>query len=198
MSSWYNKTKNNLSELINCITFFELELDKARLECGMKGNLEKLSREMPGIVEYRFNQLQEIEAILEHLNIELRKLRSAVFRKFTEHYNKALSSRDAEKYIDKARVNLVSKTTNEKNQNILELDCGASIIIKQLNLKIWKKHLFQERIGSPILWLLHNGYLLLLYWDSFYLFFSKSFERVISKGNFTSKSFIIPSSLFHH
>jgi hypothetical protein len=66
----------------------------------MKGNLERLSREMPGIVEYRFNQLQEIEAILEHLNIELRKLRSTVFRKFTEHYNKALSSRDAEKYID--------------------------------------------------------------------------------------------------
>jgi len=100
MSSWYNKIKNNISELINCIIFFESELDGARLECGMKGNLEKLSREMPGIVEYRFNQLQEIEAILEHLNIELRKLRSTVFRKFTEHYNKALSSRDAEKYID--------------------------------------------------------------------------------------------------
>ncbi len=66
----------------------------------MSGSLEKASREMPGQVEWRFNQLQEIEAILEHLNIELRKIRSAKFRQFTEHYNRTLSSRDAEKYVD--------------------------------------------------------------------------------------------------
>ena len=55
---------------------------------------------MPGIVEHRFNQLQEVEAILEWLNIQLRKKRSEVFKKFIENYNRALSSRDAEKYVD--------------------------------------------------------------------------------------------------
>ena len=100
MSTWYRKIQEDLGELANCIPAFEAILEEARVECGMKGNLERLSREMPGIVEHRFNQLQEIEAILEHLNIELRKKRSHVFRKFTEHYNKALSSRDAEKYVD--------------------------------------------------------------------------------------------------
>ena len=100
MSTWYRKIQEDLGELANCIPAFEAILDEARVECGMKGNLERLSREMPGIVEHRFNQLQEIEAILEHLNIELRKKRSHIFRKFTEHYNKALSSRDAEKYVD--------------------------------------------------------------------------------------------------
>jgi|TARA_Y100001949_G_scaffold167328_1_gene164908 hypothetical protein len=100
MSTWYRKIQEDLGELANCIPAFEAILDEARVECGMKGNLERLSREMPGIVEHRFNQLQEIEAILEHLNIELRKKRSHVFKKFTEHYNKALSSRDAEKYVD--------------------------------------------------------------------------------------------------
>ena len=100
MSTWYRKVQEDLGELVNCISAYESILDEARVECGMKGNLEKLSREMPGIVEHRFNQLQEIEAILEHLNIELRKKQSFVFRKFTEHYNKALSSRDAEKYVD--------------------------------------------------------------------------------------------------
>ena len=100
MSTWYRKVQEDLGELVNCISAYESILDEARVECGMKGNLEKLSREMPGIVEHRFNQLQEIEAILEFLNIELRKKRSYVFRKFTEHYNKALSSRDAEKYVD--------------------------------------------------------------------------------------------------
>ena len=100
MSTWYRKIQEDLGELVNCISAYESILDEARVECGMKGNLERLSREMPGIVEHRFNQLQEIEAILEFLNIELRKKRSHVFRKFTEHYNKMLSSRDAEKYVD--------------------------------------------------------------------------------------------------
>ena len=59
-----------------------------------------LGMEGAGIVEERFSQLQELEAILEYLNIELRRLRSKTFRKFLENYNKLLSSRDAEKYVD--------------------------------------------------------------------------------------------------
>jgi hypothetical protein len=55
---------------------------------------------LPGIVEERFSQLQQIEAILEYLNIELRRIRSKSFKKFLENYNRALSSRDAEKYVD--------------------------------------------------------------------------------------------------
>ena len=55
---------------------------------------------MPGIVEHRYNQLQEIEAILEYLNIELRRLRSRYFKKYLENYQRALSSRDCEKYVD--------------------------------------------------------------------------------------------------
>jgi hypothetical protein len=51
-------------------------------------------------VEHRFNQLQEIEAILEYLNIELRRLRSQLFRKYLETYQRALTSRDVEKYVD--------------------------------------------------------------------------------------------------
>jgi len=100
MSSWYRKVVGDLSCLPDCIEWFEGELIQGRMELKLIGSLEKASREMPGIVEYRFNQLQEIEAILEQLNIQLRKIRSAKFRQFTEHYNRALTSRDAEKYVD--------------------------------------------------------------------------------------------------
>jgi hypothetical protein len=100
MSTWYRKVVADLSCLPDCIEWFENELISGRLELKLVGSLEKASREMPGIVEYRFNQLQEIEAILEQLNIQLRKIRSAKFRQFTEHYNRALTSRDAEKYVD--------------------------------------------------------------------------------------------------
>ena len=100
MSIWYSKVTKSLGEIVSDISHFEREIDEARFECSMKGNLEKQSSNMPGIVEHRFNQLQEVEAILEHLNTEMRKLRSTKFRKFLENYNRALSSRDAEKFVD--------------------------------------------------------------------------------------------------
>lgn len=100
MSDWFRRVTGDLSELPSAIAHFEGELQGARLETSLKGNLEMNSRLMPGIVEHRFNQLQEIEAILEYLNIQLRKKRSEVFKKFIENYNRALSSRDAEKYVD--------------------------------------------------------------------------------------------------
>ena len=100
MAGWYNKVNDSLAEIVNCIDYYENELAEAKFECGVKGNVERLSAALPGITEHRFNQLQEIEAILEHLNIELRKTRSKVFRKFLENYNRQLTSRDADKFVD--------------------------------------------------------------------------------------------------
>ena len=63
---------------------YEDELQQARYEIKIKGNVEK-DPDMPGIVEQRFNQLQEIEAILQYMNIELRRLRSKHFKKYLEN-----------------------------------------------------------------------------------------------------------------
>lgn len=97
---WFNEVRKDIANIIPAIDYYEKQLDEARIECSLKGNVERHSRDMPGIVEHRFNQLQEIEAILEYLNIELRKIKTEKYRKFLEHYNKALSSRDADKYAD--------------------------------------------------------------------------------------------------
>jgi len=97
---WYSRVSRDISEIPNAIQHFENELVTARSEVKLKGSIEKAAAEMPGIVEYRFNQLQEVEAILEFLNIELRKLRSSFFKKYLENYQRALSSRDVEKYVD--------------------------------------------------------------------------------------------------
>lgn len=100
MSDWYRRVSGDISQLPDAIAYYEAELQGARIETSIKGNLEINSRMMPGVVEHRFNQLQEVEAVLEWLNIQLRKKRSEVFKKFIENYNRALSSRDAEKYVD--------------------------------------------------------------------------------------------------
>lgn len=100
MSNWFNSVVGNLDNILGAINYFEDELVDARGEVRIHGSLERCSASLPGITETRFSQLQEIEAILEHLNILLRKKRSETFRKFLENYKRALSSRDAEKYVD--------------------------------------------------------------------------------------------------
>ena len=98
--NWYDRVSKDISNIPDAVAYYEAELIAAKVDCKVSGSLEKISANMPGIVENRFNQLQEIEAILEHLNIELRKERSKVFRKYLEAYNRQLSSRDAEKFVD--------------------------------------------------------------------------------------------------
>ena len=100
MSGWYQKIAKDISAIPEAIKHYESELESAKAECRIRGNVEKASANMPGIVEQRFNQLQEIEAILQYMNIELRRLRSKHFKKYLENYQRALSSRDVEKYVD--------------------------------------------------------------------------------------------------
>lgn len=100
MSVWFRKVTSDIINLPGAIDWFESQLLEARAEISLRGNVERNARDLPGIIEHRFNQLQEIEAILEHLNIELRRLRSNHFKRYLEHYNRTMSSRDAEKYSD--------------------------------------------------------------------------------------------------
>tara|TARA_R110000803_G_C11988203_1_gene321604 strand:- start:6035 stop:6496 length:462 start_codon:yes stop_codon:yes gene_type:complete len=135
MATWYNKVVADLSSIVDCITYYENELSEARYECRIKGSLEKASSSLPGLTEYRFNQLQEIEAILEHLNIELRKVRSITFRKYLESYNRTLSSRDAEKFVDSEQD--VIDLTHLTNQFSLLRNQYLGIM-KGLDTKQWQ------------------------------------------------------------
>lgn len=97
---WYNRITGNLGEIPGFILYYEGELAIAKNEIKIRGNVERAASDLPGVTEHRFNQLQEIEAVLEYLNIQLRKIRRKHFQKYLESYARALSSRDAEKYVD--------------------------------------------------------------------------------------------------
>ena len=97
---WYNRVVSNLGEIPGFIDYYERELSTARTEIKIQGNLERALSNLPGITEHRFNQLQEIEAILEYLNIQCRKIRQKHYKKYLESYARALTSRDAEKYAE--------------------------------------------------------------------------------------------------
>jgi len=97
---WYSRVVSDLGLIPDFITHYERELTSAKNECRISGVVEKNISTLPGITEQRFNQLQEIEAILNYLNIQLRKIRRKHFQKYLENYPRALTSRDAEKYVD--------------------------------------------------------------------------------------------------
>lgn len=98
--NWVNLIEDDFGKLPDFIDYFENELNEVKNDVSIHGNLEKQLIRMPGLTEKYFGHLQTIEGVLEYLNIQLRKTRSLTFRKFLEGYNKALSSRDAEKYAD--------------------------------------------------------------------------------------------------
>ena len=97
---WYSKVVADLGNLPDFIFHYEQELKDAKHDCRVGGIIEKNITALPGITEHRFNQLQEIEAVLNFLNIQLRKIRRRHFQKYLEGYARALTSRDAEKYVD--------------------------------------------------------------------------------------------------
>jgi hypothetical protein len=74
--TWYTKISKDISYIPDAVDFYNAELLEAKTQCRITGNIEKAAASMPGVVEQRFGQLQEIEAILEYLNIELRRLKS--------------------------------------------------------------------------------------------------------------------------
>tara|TARA_R100000008_G_scaffold78758_1_gene59910 strand:+ start:328 stop:786 length:459 start_codon:yes stop_codon:yes gene_type:complete len=100
MVNWYTKVTQDLSNIPDFISHYEGELEQARREVSIHGLVEKSIKELPAVTEIRFNQLQEVEAVLNFLNIQLRKIRRKHFVKYLENYPRALTSRDAEKYVD--------------------------------------------------------------------------------------------------
>lgn len=97
---WYSKVVANLGNIPDFVAYYENELLSAKNDVRISGLVEKNITALPGITEHRFNQLQEIEAVLNFLNIQLRKIRRKHFQKYLENYARALSARDAEKYVD--------------------------------------------------------------------------------------------------
>jgi hypothetical protein len=133
--NWYSKVSKDISNIPDAVAYYEAELLAAKQDTRIAGNIEKAAASMPGIVEQRFNQLQEIEAILEYLNIELRRLRSQHFRKYLENYQRALSSRDVDRFVEgEADVVDFEKIINE----FALLRNKWLGIVKALDVKQWQ------------------------------------------------------------
>src|SRR5512137_1551228 len=99
-ANWYTRVSQNLGVIPDFISYYDNEIISAKSDVKVYGNVEKNIAALPGVTEYRFNQLQEIEAVLRYLEIQLRKLKRKYFKKYLENYNRQLNPRDAEKYAE--------------------------------------------------------------------------------------------------
>lgn len=101
---WYGRITadpDDLTPLVECFEYYEKQLEEARKELKCDGlRIENIQKRLPGMAEYRFNQLQELEAILKYLNIKYDKAKGKAYRNYMEKYDRALTSRDADKYAD--------------------------------------------------------------------------------------------------
>lgn len=97
---WFRRIKNDLGLLPDMIDFYTVELEQAQQETKIVGSLERNNQLLPGQVAHRFDQLQELESVLKFLNIRYDKMRSDHYRRYLERYNRELSDRSIEKYID--------------------------------------------------------------------------------------------------
>lgn len=141
---WYNRIVNDLGEIPAAVSFYEKELETAKNEAKIVGNLEKNSQELSGITSHRFGQLQEIEAILKHLNILYEKMRSGHYRRYLEHYNRQLTDRSIEKYID-GEDDIVGMATLINEVSLVRNKYLA--LMKGLDIKAWQiGHIVKLRV----------------------------------------------------
>lgn len=107
MRRWYpiiysTDTTNNadLVVVLDAVDAYEEEYESARKDVQCEGRIENMSSRISGLTEMRFGQLQDLEAILEHL--EQRERRELVKKQqhYLDHYQRALSDRQAKEYAD--------------------------------------------------------------------------------------------------
>jgi hypothetical protein len=132
---WYSRVSSDITVLPDFISYYENELFSGKADVKIQGNLEKNITALPGITEHRFNQLQEIEAVLNFLEIQLRKIRRKHFQKYLEAYNRTLTSRDAEMYVDGEQEVIDYETLINEVALLRNRWLG---IIKGLDVKQWQ------------------------------------------------------------
>lgn len=96
----YSDIESDIGQLPDFIVQYSAELVEARKHVNIDGNIERNLAALPGLTERYFTQLQEIEAVLRYMDLQLKKIKRKHFQKYLENYARALTSRDAERYCE--------------------------------------------------------------------------------------------------
>lgn len=102
MAVWYHRIvaePDNLDIVIDACQWFEKEIAKAVGELVMTDRrLTEIQMTIPSLKAYRFNQLQELEAILDLMQQREEAMIQKWSRHYFEHYQRQLTATLAERY----------------------------------------------------------------------------------------------------
>ena len=105
MTSWYRKVTHDpddLSPVLDAIDYFDQQYLEARQElAGLCGTLlVEVQARLPGICEYRYHQLSELEDIIAYLEIREDAVVGLQRRYYIEHYNRKLTDQMVNKFAE--------------------------------------------------------------------------------------------------
>lgn len=100
MTKYLQMVKDNANNIAEVLDHFRAEYELAKGELKIQGNLQREIADLSVVYENRFEQLQELEAILEYFNIKLKGVKSALYQKMMNSSARALTSNDIKQYID--------------------------------------------------------------------------------------------------
>ena len=100
MSKWLNLIEKDESKVDDFIKHFENELIAAQEEILIGDRIISEARRLPHIVDFRFGQLQEIDAVYELMDIKLKEIRSHLHRHYLTNYQHKLVSRDVDRFVE--------------------------------------------------------------------------------------------------
>lgn len=100
MELWHKVLKRDQTKIDDFMEYYKLELKEAKAEVRKLGNIEKLSQQLPAIMETRYSQLQDVEITFKVMETELEALESKTFKKYFENYNRTLTSTECKKYVE--------------------------------------------------------------------------------------------------
>lgn len=96
---WYRQVTNaaegDYSALADALDWFTEEHKILHPQLKAEGRIEKLAQRLPGMVEYNWRLLQEVEAIFKWAEIQETKILSKARKHYLENYPRALSERAA-------------------------------------------------------------------------------------------------------
>jgi hypothetical protein len=104
MSRWYAKVvadPNDLSPVLDAYDWFEKQYEEANKDLDTNNKrIEEIAKRLAGMVEYRYGQLQEVEAIFCYLERREKKALGDARRRYLEHYKRNLTDTMATKYAE--------------------------------------------------------------------------------------------------
>lgn len=146
---WYSKITSNpgtyFEVLGDAIEHFYREYEEAKTELRPKtgGKIIDLSSHIPGMIEHRYGQLQELESILMYLNLQYDKVKGEKKRHYYEQYARQLSERLADQYADIESDVMVIREFIQQVALVRNLFLGISKGLEALHYQIG--HIIQLR-----------------------------------------------------